>query len=292
MSPTASQRPQAKTVTVRVPATTANLGPGFDTLGAALSLYNTLTVTLTPPTTPHPPFIQTISRAFYHSANLPPSPFSLKIKTQVPISRGLGSSVTIRLGLLAALNALHHSPLTPEQLLSIVINLEGHPDNAVPALHGGFAAATAHRYASFPIAEPVRFIAFIPDFELETKKARAVLPKKVPLPDAVHNIQHTALITAAFASGSYKALKDLFHDRLHQPYRAKLIPGFDAICQAATDAGALGAYLSGAGSTLMAITIQSPKTIAQAMSTAASKNKLPGRTLILKPDNHGLTFLS
>jgi homoserine kinase len=276
---------------VRVPATTANLGPGFDTLGAALSLYNTITASLKPPAEAPSAFIRQISDCFYLKTQLPPQPFSVKIKGQVPISRGLGSSVTVRLGLLAALNALHQSPLNSEEILSLVIELEGHPDNAVPALYGGFAAATSRRYVSFPIADPLRFIAFVPDFELETPKARSVLPKKITVKDAVENMQHTALITAAFATGSYPVLRGLFQDRIHQPYRAPLIPGFNSICQSACEAGALGAYLSGAGSTIMAITLEKFQTIAKAMTAAASKAHLRGKTFILAPDNTGLVFL-
>ncbi|MCS7063429.1 MAG: homoserine kinase [Methylacidiphilales bacterium] len=279
------------TVTVRVPATTANIGPGFDTLGIALKLYNTLTVSLTDTAPTHPPFINSIATTFFKQTQIPPTPFTLKIKAEVPIARGLGSSVTIRLGLLAALNTLHHSPLLAQQILSLVIQLEGHPDNAVPALFGGFAAATRERYVNFPVSPRLHFIAYIPKSELSTTQARSVLPRKIPIADAVENLQHTALITAAFATGNYPALRDLFQDRLHQPYRARLIPGFQAVCEAARAAGALGAYLSGAGSTIMAITLEKPQAIAQAMARAASKAGLKGSVLPLKADNEGLTFL-
>lgn len=274
-------------VAVRVPATTANLGPGFDSLGVALRLHNT--VILRPGVqTQLPPMFSTTAKTFFGACKARPFPFSVEIQGNVPISRGLGSSVTVRLGILAGLNQLANCPLSPEQVLSLVVEMEGHPDNAVPAFYGGFAACASGKFLNVPVSPKLKFITLIPDLMLQTSAARKVLPKKVSLADAVCNLQHSSVITAAFCARQYSALSGLFNDRLHQPYRAKLIPGFEAILDSAEKAGALGSFLSGSGSTLMAITLQNPEKVRNAMLRTASKH-LPGCTArILTADNNGL----
>lgn len=230
----------------------------------------------------------TTAKTFFSAAKKKPFPFSVEIHGNVPISRGLGSSVTVRLGILAGLNQLAECPLSPEQVLSLVVEMEGHPDNAVPAFYGGFAACTSAKFLNVPISSKLKFIALIPDLMLQTSAARKVLPKKVSLADAVCNLQHSSVITAAFCAKQYEALSGLFNDRLHQPYRAKLIPGFEPILSAAEKAGALGSYLSGSGSTLMAVTLKNPEKIRAAMLRTAAKY-LPGcQAHILTADNTGL----
>lgn len=273
---------------LRIPATTANLGPGFDSLGVALKLYNQVTTSLVP-TAPAPTgMIAATAKAFFAAAGLAPVPFSATVTGDVPISRGLGSSVTVRLGVMAGLNALTGRPLSPEQILELVIVAEGHPDNAVPAFYGGFAACGKNRFVRTEVAPALKFIALIPEFTLETKKARAVLPRQVPLVHAVANLQQVSLITAAFLQRNYAMLEGLFQDKLHQPYRAKLIPCWQAVEQAAFEAGALGFYLSGAGSTLMALTTHDADDIAEAMVKAAAAAEVACNVKILTADNEGL----
>jgi homoserine kinase len=278
-------------VTVKVPATTANLGPGFDSLGVALSLYNRITVSKSSETKTFG-MIQEVSSLYFKTAGVKPFAHTLQITGDVPMSRGLGSSVTVRLGFLAALNVLAGSPLDEDGILNLVIQLEGHPDNAVPAFFGGFACASKQGWLYQPVKSSLKFVTFIPDRELETKKARAVLPKKVSLSDAVTNLQNTAIITAAFCTQNYELLQGGFGDTLHQPYRSKLLPSLFPIIESAEKAGALGGYLSGAGSTMMALALQNAPQIESAMRKCATKLKVHGKFLILQADNTGYEILS
>ncbi|HEX4141220.1 MAG TPA: homoserine kinase [Candidatus Methylacidiphilales bacterium] len=286
---------------VRVPASTSNLGPGFDCLGLALQLYNTVTLTRSDEAKPAHGMIAETAAAFFQRATggkVAPFGFEARIEGDIPISRGLGSSVTVRLGVLMALAELVADtfPVTREQLLTLLIELEGHPDNAVPSFLGGFAVC-AHAsadprdgfvYTRVPVKPELSFVTLVPDLKLSTETARGLLPKEVPFRHAVDNAQRTARIATAFALGDYAALGGMFVDHLHQPYRRVLIPGFDAILAAAQEAGALGSFLSGAGSCLMALTLDREEAISAAMLDAAKKADLPSpRIIVLKADNEG-----
>lgn len=277
-----------KSISIRVPASTANLGPGFDTLGVALNLYNTVTLSPTKKIE-HDHFMQEMFDLFFKKAKQKTSPFDVKISGDVPRSRGLGSSVTVRLGILYALNEWYGRPLKPEQVLDLTIELEQHPDNAVPAFYGGFVASNGKTHIRVPVQSKLHFVAAIPSFELETKKARAVLPKALSRADVVTNIQNAAVIVGAFASKKYELLQGALEDKLHQPYRAKLIPGFNGTLRAAERAGALAAFLSGAGPTLMALTLQKPEIIASVMLRELKKaGDSQATAKILKADNQGV----
>ncbi|MDR2462573.1 MAG: homoserine kinase [Verrucomicrobiales bacterium] len=278
-------------LSIRVPATSANIGPGFDCLGIALQLYNV--VTISDADSPWADqFIAAAAQSFFHKAGLAPRNFALSISGDVPRSRGLGSSVTVRLGLIAALNAWHEKPLTMTEVLDLVVQLEGHPDNAVPACYGGFTVSGKHAHHTVSVEPIVKFVAIIPDCEVETKKARKVLPAQIPLTLAVENIQNSGLIVSAFLSKNYSLLKGLFVDHLHQPHRAPLIPGCEAVLRAAEEAGALGAFISGSGSTLMAITLDRAEFVAESMKHAlhdAGANT--ASSLILSADNEGVKVI-
>ncbi len=280
------------TCIVRIPATTANLGPGFDSLGVALQLYNRVRIDLASPSKAPAGMIAAAAKTFFSAAKLVPFPYSATITDEVPISRGLGSSVTVRIGVMTGLNYLVGSPLKPEEILKWVIAEEGHPDNAVPAFYGGFAACGKGRFVRAEVAHGLKFITLIPNFELETKKARAILPKQVPLVHAVANLQNTALITAAFLQRNYAMLEGLLVDRLHQPYRSKLIPCWKGVDQAAHEAGALGFYLSGAGSTLIALATSNVDDIAESMVKAAAAAKVACDIKVLTADNVGTVLES
>lgn len=280
------------TVTCQVPATTANLGPGFDALGVAVCLYNRVTVSEVESPSPAHPFFQEVTGLFFRTAGLTPTDYEISIEGEVPQSRGLGSSVTVRLGILMALNQLHGSPLGAEKILELSIFLERHPDNAVPAMLGGFCVTNGKSRYRADVSEALRFIAVVPDRNLETSLARKVLPEHIDFSDAVENIQHVALITAAFASGNYQLLRGHFQDRLHQPYRLDLMPGAAEALRAAEEAGALGAYLSGAGSTLMALTLEREEEVAEAMRQALLQagDSAPA-VHHLKADNQGARII-
>ncbi len=297
------------TVTARIPATTANLGPGFDTLGVALSLYNRVRVRAginhgISFTRPMPADLKRgatdmvckSAMAFFSAIQKKPRGIEVDLEGGVPIARGLGSSVTVRLGIVAGLNALYGEPLTREDVLRVATHLEGHPDNAAPALLGGFCVSTmingAPRVCQFELPRKLKFVAAIPETEISTEAARGILPREVKLREAVDNVRATAMITAALASRQYELLRGCFTDHLHQPYRHKLLPELFDVIAAGEGAGALGGWLSGSGSTVICLTLKNPKGVAAAMQKVFLKRRHPCRTMILAADNRGLTIAS
>ncbi len=275
-------------VTVRVPASTSNLGPGFDCLGVALRLYNHVTVRRGG-ASPSESMIQEAAELFFACSGCEAFPFSVSIEGEVPMSRGLGSSVTVRLGLLHALNTLSSASLQPREIFELCADLEGHPDNAAPAEFGGFNVARGTKYQRFSVSAALKFVLLIPDFEVQTSEARALLPKKIAHEEAVESCGNACTITAAFASEKYENLRGAFRDHLHQPFRKKLIPFFDDVVAAAEEAGALGAFLSGSGSTIAAVTLSSSEEIAKAMKSAAGDAKTDA--IVTMADNQGAILL-
>ena len=279
-----SKKPSA---TISVPGTTANLGPGFDSFGLALDLANLVTVTLETPGIPPPQMVETTAKSYFLGSGLPSFPFSWKIKGSVPQARGLGSSVTVRLGVLLGLNELSGRPVSREGIFRLCAELEGHPDNAAPALFGGFSIARSlQQPLRYSVASDLRFVLLIPDFEVATPDARKVMPKSISVADAAANAADAAVIAAAFATKRYELLKGSFGDRLHQPYRTKLVPFLPEVLAVAEKMGAIGGWLSGSGSTICALASDagSAVRIARAMKTKAPKGS---KTLICSPDNKG-----
>ena len=275
-------------ITVRIPATTSNLGPGFDCLGVALRLYNFVTVSRSRKVEAVT-MAKAASRAFFQAANRKPFPFSCTIEGDVPISRGLGSSVTVRLGVLHSLNVLSGCPLSREQIFALCARLEGHPDNAAPAEFGGFAVARREWQQHFKVLSRLRFVLLIPGFKVETTAARAILPNKLRRSEAVESCGNACAITAAFASCRYENLRGIWSDHLHQPFRAKFVPFLEPVIAAGEKAGALGGFLSGSGSTIACVTLRSPAKVAAAMFAASG---LPeAETCILAADNLGTRII-
>lgn len=269
--------------TVRVPATSANLGPGFDCLGVALQLYNHLTVSIHLSEIAHPMADQA-ANVFFQRSGVSPLRFGWQMCGDVPRSRGLGSSVTLRLGLVHGLNALAGSPLDNAALYRICAELEGHPDNAAPAAFGGFAAARAdNKYFRCEVSPDLFFVALVPPQEVETDASRVELPKEVSRMDAARNTSHACLITAAFASQRYDLLRDSMQDWLHQPWRQLRQTHLQPAIAAGKSAGALDGYLSGSGSTVICLTIESPERVAAAMQKILPE----AETFILSADNIG-----
>ena len=275
-------------VTVRVPASTSNLGPGFDCLGIALRLYSALTVwrgqngALTS-------IVRSTADSFFAAANCRAFDFSCAIHGKIPIARGLGSSAAVRVGLLHALNGLSGNHFSRRDLFALSAALEGHPDNAAPASFGGFNVVRGLEVQRFDVSPQLRFVLLVPDFEVETKKSRRLLPAKIPRRDAVMSAANTAVIVAAFASGDYEKLRGAFRDGLHQQYRRKLIPFLDDVIASAENAGALGAFLSGSGSSICAVTLQDPEKVARAMQRSARLQT--ARAIVTNADNHGVRML-
>lgn len=290
--------------TIRVPGTTANLGPGFDTLGIAVKLYNRVCVT--PAGKPGVRITSVIAddaRAgaeqmlgeaaalFFKRTRTAKFGFDISLTGDVPIARGLGSSVTARLGAVAALNELAGTKLDRQGLLELVTELEGHPDNAAPAIFGGFTAAgmvaDSVRLLRCPVPSKLKFVTLIPRFEVSTAKARKLVPMSFSKADTVHNLNRSSLISAAFALGDYEALRGCFDDRVHQPYREQLIPQLSAVIRAGEKAGAIGGWLSGSGSTIMCLTLEKPEAVASAMRRQLKDSDVH----ILTADNGGVTVV-
>lgn len=286
---TASKRrsPPAESATICVPGTTANLGPGFDSFGLALDLSNRVTVSLKPPAIPLPSMAKATAESFFLGSGLTPFPFSCTIKGEVPQARGLGSSVTVRLGILMGLNDLTGKPLSRHGLFRLCAELEGHPDNAAPAMFGGFTIARSHLDpVRYMVSTGLRFVLLIPCFEVATPDARRVMPKTIGISEAAANAADAAVIAAAFATRRYELLPGAFGDRLHQPHRAKLVPFlFDAV-KAGENAGAIGGWLSGSGSTIccLASDRKHAAAIAKAMKAKSPKGT---QTIICSADNRG-----
>lgn len=288
--------------TVLVPGSTSNLGPGFDCLGIALNLYNRIQVEPASRSDPAPRITSPIAddarpgatrliaaaaEAFFRHTQLPQFAFDIHLTGDVPMARGLGSSVTVRLGTVVALNALAGAHLDRPALFRIVSDLEGHPDNAAPATFGGFTAAAMidgeARCVSLPVHPRLRFVTLIPSFEVPTEAARRLVPGTFSKADAVHNLTRVGLITAAWARGDLDALRRTFDDRLHQPYRTALIPALPDVLRAGEQAGALGGWLSGSGSTIICLATDHTDAIGRAMLDALPES----RVLVLSADPGG-----
>jgi homoserine kinase len=276
--------------TIQVPATTANLGPGFDCLGVALKLHNRVTVERTHDGSPElTPMANEAAAAFFRTAGVPPFEFHCHIDGDVPRSRGLGSSVTVRLGLLHGLNRLTGGPLDDRRLFEICAALEGHPDNAAPGAFGGFVVSGPGSYQRFEVDERLEFVLLIPPFEVATPDARRALPAQIDRLAAVRSCGNACRITASFASGNYEALRGSFGDGLHQPFREPLVPFLPKVIAAGEKAGALGGFLSGSGSTICCVTLENGEEVAMAMQRAcADKDAYTIRT---RAENCGATVV-
>ncbi|MEM9817941.1 MAG: homoserine kinase [Cyanobacteria bacterium P01_D01_bin.6] len=273
---------------VSVPATTANIGPGFDCLGAALTRYNhfvfqppptaeTLQIAVQGPdhdrvTTDASNLAYVAFQKFFQKINRPVPALSLQIELDVPLARGMGSSSTAIVGGILGANAMADNPLDAAALADLATEIEGHPDNVVPALLGGCRLATVDDSGLATICEvpwhsAIIPILVVPAFEVSTAKARAVLPTNYSRTDAVYTIGHLGLLLQALATGNGHWLQTAIGDRIHEPYRKSLIPGYDAVTQAARAAGAYGVTISGAGPTLLALgNAERAVAIAQAMA--------------------------
>lgn len=296
-------------VEVCVPATTANLGPGFDILGLALPLYNRfrLVVTSEPgwrvklppgvdlPTNDHNLVVQA-ARHLFRQVGFICTGMHVTQTIDIPLARGLGSSSTAIVGGLIAANYLSGADLNRETLLAMAIELEGHPDNVTPALIGGltlsYTADSQHHYLPLPFPTELRAIIAIPEFELSTAHARSILPKKISREDATFNSSRTALLIYALQQQRFDLLKTAMEDRLHQPYRTALIPGMTDAIHAAYQAQALGVALSGAGPSLLAFACDHTDAIAAAMQETFSQHGISCQTHILSADPRGATIVA
>lgn len=294
-------------VTVRVPASTANLGPGFDCLGLALGLYNTVEMNRLPAgsgfvfeidgegadklSADSSNLIVKAAQAVWAKTGNAPTDFSIKANNGVPLGSGMGSSAAAVVGGLVAANALCEGALTRSDLLRLATEIEGHPDNAAAAIFGGLTLVSAVddelMHASLEVP-PLKVAIALPNVKLSTAEARAALPKQVSLKDAVFNLGRTAFVVQALQKGDFEMLTWAMADKLHQPYRRKLIPGFDEALVAARTAGASAVALSGAGPSAAAFAPDKHWEIANAMQAAFEAAGVSCRTFVLPVDRQGV----
>ncbi len=262
-------------VVVDVPATTANLGPGFDCLGAALDLNNRFAMRriegggerfeliIEGSEGSHlrggpENLVYRAAQRVWKAAGLEPVALEARVRLAVPPARGLGSSATAIVAGLMGANALVGEPLSKEKLLELAIDIEGHPDNVVPSLLGGLcmtakAASQRWRVVRCEWTSTVKAVVAIPSIRLSTSEARRAMPKTIPVSDAVVNLGALTLLLQGLRTGNGDLISDGMHDRLHEPYRWRLIKGGDQVKQAAMDAGAWGCAISGAGPSVLAL---------------------------------------
>lgn len=303
-------------IRIRVPGTSANLGPGFDSLGLALNLYNWYEIEELGAGEPSRVegcpvelsgednlFLVAYRRGLV-ALGLPPFPLRVKIDSRIPIARGLGSSAACIVGgLLAASHVAHKhlgKALDRQEILNLASGLEGHPDNVAPAILGGFRVSTWDGTRASSLGRPLgassglELYALVPPFSLETKVARAALPKEVGFADAVFNLGRASMVTASFMSGDWSCLSQALEDRLHQDRRAPLIPGYKDMVDGARQAGATGVYLSGAGPTIMVLARRDEAGAGglpvSLKALAASRGDRPWTCLALCVDDLGATL--
>lgn len=300
-------------VTVQVPATSANCGPGFDCLGLACTLYNEFTYERLP----LEQGVQVVSEGqgsgqlsegrsnlaaqsfftLWEKLKQPETGLKITCRIRVPVSRGLGSSSTAIVAGLTAANALAGNPLTKAELVTEATKIEGHPDNVAPAILGGITVNVMEdgrvESLKIPLAKPLKLVVLVPEMQLPTSRARAALPKEVSHKDAVYNTSRAALLVGSLMSGDYEFLTTALEDRLHQPYRLPLIPGAKEALDAARKAGAYNGIISGAGSTLMAYVPENgdPMKVGRAMEEPFKKRNIGTTIHLLDIDADGAKVL-
>ncbi|MXQ55769.1 homoserine kinase [Shimazuella alba] len=297
-------------VTVKVPASTANMGPGFDSIGMAFQLYTVIRMELASKTTirahgDHLALLATdksnliyqVAAHLYQSANLPIPELLIEVNSEIPLTRGLGSSAAAVVGALVAANILAGKPYTTDELFSMAARWEGHPDNVGASFFGGVIVSSMPEdktalvpYVRFPIPDSLRILAVIPDYWLSTDKARSALPETYSKQDAVFTIGHSSLLVAALAQNRLDLLAHAMQDKIHQPYRASLIPGLTEILENAVSHGALGVALSGAGPTSICFyeTDEQRDSLSAFLTNVMADNQIAFQLLDLVPDTIGI----
>lgn len=299
-------------IKIIVPSSSGNIGCGFDTLGIAVNLHNYFEIEKSNSQTTlevlggidpvlHPLCLEmakAAARLFFERSGASSRKFTLRVDNKIPIARGLASSATFRLAVLVGLNQLLETGIGDRDIVKWSAELEGCTDNVASCYYGGLCASGIINdrlvYYRFEIPESVDFVAVSPTAEVETDKARGIFAPTLPRPDAIFNLNRGVLLVSAFAQCDYEAIGDLLEDRLHQPQRQAAIPAlkplFDVI-HAAREAGAIGGYLSGSGSTMMALTLKNKESIADAMQQTIARYGMQSKARFLKADNRGVRIL-
>ncbi|MFD2369854.1 homoserine kinase [Brevibacillus sp. GCM10020057] len=301
---------KGKLVRVTIPASTANLGPGFDALGLAFQLYSVVEMERSDRTTiellgkelagtpaDKSNLLYQVASQLFEKAGLPAPELAIRASSDAPLTRGLGSSAAAIVGALVAANELAGEPFTRDELFAMATRLEGHPDNVGASMFGGIVVATMPDeedaqipYIRFAPPTGLQALVVIPEFSLSTEKARNVLPQVYSKQDVVYNVGHSSLLVAALAQGRLDLLGQAMGDRLHQPYRAALVPGLKDILDGATANGAWGAALSGAGPTILCFfsTEQQRESLQTFVDRVMNGHGISYRVMNLLPDEHGV----
>lgn len=292
-------------VEVKIPATSANIGAGFDCLGLALGLYNYvwaeetdsgLNIEIKDESSDYLPtdernLVYSSMMAVYKKAGIKPKGLHIILENNIPVTRGLGSSAAGIVGGLLAADTLTGTKLDKHILLNMASEIEGHPDNAAPAIFGGMTVNVTERGnirgVKTDLPQDIKYAALIPDFFLATKKSRSVLPRKVSMRDAVFNTGRSALLIGSLMTGNYDNIRTAVDDRLHQKFRKKLIPHIDDVFKNAYRSGALGVYLSGAGPTVVAMVKADNTKFEKQMREYLSKHLKNWKLHMLDADNVG-----
>lgn len=294
-------------IRIDVPATSANLGSGFDSLGIALSMHNRVwmeesdeidiqSVDSTVVPTDENNLIYWAAKYIYEHCGKKLPGLKILQENNIPMARGLGSSsACIVAGILGA-NRILGNPFTQHELLNIAARIEGHPDNTSPAISGGLVASAmeAKRVysVSVPVSDKIAFAVMIPPFELKTEKARAVLPEKYSREDAVYNLSRSGLMTASLFSGNLENLRVAVGDKIHQPYRSSLIENYDNVFRMSYELGSLGTYVSGAGPTIISMIDASDKKFHENLVSHFEKKGIKGWKIeIMKADPEGAKII-
>ncbi|EDY83561.1 homoserine kinase [Verrucomicrobiia bacterium DG1235] len=292
-------------VICKVPGSTSNCGSGFDTLGLALAIYNEVAVeradragddSFGPDVYPVSEMARATVASFFETSGIEPFDVRIRIRGEVPQARGLGSSVTVRGGILGGLSLLAGANWEKEKLVEVITELEGHPDNASASILGGFTVsrflddpAKVETVTQIEIGESLRFVVVSPEFEVLTSASRGVLPESLDFASAISSINSVACVVAALASGQYEALAGAVHDKIHEPYRLQNIPGASDAIAAGVSAGAYTGWLSGSGSSVLcACSAEVAAEVMAAMREAFQAVGLESVGRDLSADNSGL----
>lgn len=295
-------------IRIRVPASTSNLGPGFDTIGLALELFNEAELRLTGkslsleiegegagdlPEGQRNLFVQAMDLGFKALGKSRPKGLQIRMMNRIPLARGLGSSAATIIGGLVAAQSISRKKLSDEETLRLALKLEEHPDNLVPSLVGGLSLSLLESdqvvFLPLPVPMGLQMIVIVPNFKLSTKKARQVLPKKVSFADAVFNLGRSSFLTAALVAGRYDLLPVAVKDKLHQPYRFRLAPQMRKIFDIASQSSSCGTVVSGSGPTILTFVNQheTPFEVMRVLSERLESAKIEAEVKILNVARQG-----
>jgi len=294
---------------IRIPASTSNLGPGFDTLGLAIKIYNIIRIERQNKDTIEVRYTHPVNVGFKPTDDLfihaykiackmlgfAPEGLMVEVNNNIPAGAGLGSSATAVLGGIITAILLSGKKIDYQQVLDMAITIEKHPDNITPCLMGGFTVSgvvDGHVYYNkFSLTRDVKLLIAIPDFIVRTREARSVLPERFKLEDVVFNINRASYLVSAFIKRDLRNIQWAFQDRIHQPTRSKLVPGLEEIIDRAHKAGALGCFLSGAGPSVVALYEKNQYKIGRAITMTWKQYRVKSRIILSEIDNDGVKII-